>query len=48
MSDDSRSVRDLLLLLDADVLYPVRVCDFILTAASLDLVQRPVVSGAIC
>ena len=33
-----------LVLLDADVLYPIRVCDFILTASSLRLLARPVVS----
>ena len=33
-----------LLLLDADILYPIRVCDFILTASSLRLLARPVVS----
>lgn len=36
-----------LLLLDADVLYPIRVCDFILTASSMRLVARPVVSEQI-
>jgi len=36
-----------LLLLDADVLYPIRVCDFILTASSLRLLARPVVSEQI-
>ena len=34
-----------LLMLDADVLYPIRVCDFILTASSLRLLARPVVSA---
>jgi hypothetical protein len=36
-----------LLLLDADILYPIRVCDFILTASSQRLLARPVVSDAI-
>lgn len=36
-----------LLLLDADILYPIRVCDFILTAAALKLIARPVVSDMI-
>jgi predicted nucleic acid-binding protein len=42
-----RSVSGALLLLDADILYPIRVCDFVLTAASLRLIARPVVSGEI-
>lgn len=36
-----------LLLLDADVLYPIRVCDFILTASSIRLLARPVVTAEI-
>ena len=36
-----------LLMLDADVLYPIRVCDFILTASSLRLLARPVVSAEV-
>ncbi len=47
MTDDFRAVRRLLLLLDVDVVYPIRICDFILTAASLDMLQRPIVSDAI-
>jgi hypothetical protein len=47
VTDDSPAVRRLRLLLDADVLYPIRICDFILTAASLDRLQRPIVSDAI-
>jgi rRNA-processing protein FCF1 len=35
------------LLLDADVLYPIRVCDFILTASALRLLARPVVTEEI-
>ncbi len=35
------------MLLDADVLYPIRVCDFMLTASSLRLLARPVVSDMI-
>ena len=35
------------LLLDADVLYPIRVCDFILTASTNGLLQRPMVSDTI-
>jgi hypothetical protein len=44
---ESQSVRQLRLLLDADILYPIRICDFILTAAALDRLQRPVVSDVI-
>jgi hypothetical protein len=47
VTDDSQPIRRLLLLLDADVLYPIRICDFILTAASLDMLQRPIVSDTI-
>ncbi len=36
-----------LVLLDADVLYPIRVCDFVLTASSVRLLARPVVSDMI-
>ena len=36
-----------LLVLDADVLYPIRVCEFILTASSLRLLARPVVSAQV-
>ena len=35
------------LLLDADVLYPISVCDFILTASTNGLLQRPIVSDTI-
>ncbi len=35
------------MLLDVDVLYPIRVCDFMLTASSLRLLARPVVSDMI-
>lgn len=42
---EPKPVSGALLLLDADVLYPIRVCDFILTAASLKLIARPVVSA---
>jgi len=34
-------------MLDADVLYPIRVCDFILTAGSLRLLARPVASDEV-
>ena len=44
---ESKPVSGALRLLDADVLYPIRVCDFILTAASLKLIARPVVSAMI-
>jgi hypothetical protein len=47
VTDDSLALRRLLLLLDADVLYPIRICDFILTAASLNMLQRPIVSDTI-
>ncbi len=47
MTDEASAVRSLLLLLDADVLYPIRICDFILTAASRDMLQRPIVSDTI-
>ena len=47
MTDEAPAVRSLLLLLDADVLYPIRICDFILTAASRDMLQRPIVSDTI-
>jgi PIN domain len=43
----SRPISGSFVLLDANVLYPVRVCDFILTASSLDLLGRPVVSAEI-
>lgn len=45
--DDIDSFFGSLLLLDADVLYPIRVCDFILTASSLRLLARPIVSEEI-
>jgi rRNA-processing protein FCF1 len=45
--NEPKAVSGALLLLDADVLYPIRVCDFILTAASLKLIARPVVSAMI-
>ena len=44
---DAPRVSGALVLLDADILYPIRVCDFVLTAASLKLIDRPVVSGEI-
>lgn len=46
MTDHIR-VAGALVLLDADVLYPIRVCDFILTIASLGVIGRPVVSALI-
>ena len=46
MSDLGRFTGSLLML-DADVLYPIRVCDFILTASSLRLLARPVVSAEV-
>lgn len=36
-----------LVMLDADVLYPIRICDFILTASSLRLLARPVTSDEV-
>jgi rRNA-processing protein FCF1 len=44
---DPKPMSGALVLLDANVLYPIRVCDFILTAASLRLIARPVASAAI-
>jgi hypothetical protein len=38
------TVRGARLLLDADVLFPIRICDFILTASTNGLFQRPIVS----
>ena len=31
-------------LLDANVLYPISICDLILTASSLQLLARPIVA----
>lgn len=36
-----------LILLDANVLYPINICDFILTASSLQLLARPIISSEI-
>jgi rRNA-processing protein FCF1 len=47
VTEPPQPVRGSRLLLDADVLYPIRICDFILTAATLGLTQRPVVSDVI-
>ena len=41
------TVRGARLLLDADVLFPIRICDFILTASTNGLFQRPIVSELI-
>ena len=41
------TVRGTRLLLDADVLFPIRICDFILTASTNGLFQRPIVSEQI-
>ena len=41
------TVRGARLLLDADVLFPIRICDFILTASTNGLFQRPIVSEQI-
>ena len=41
------TVRGARLLLDADVLVPIRICDFILTASTNGLFQRPIVSEQI-
>ena len=43
----SRPVAGSLVLLDANVLYPISVCDFILTASSHHLLARPIVSAEI-
>jgi predicted nucleic acid-binding protein len=43
----NRPVAGSLVLLDANVLYPINVCDFILTASSLQLLARPIVSAEI-
>ncbi len=45
--DVNRPVSGSLVLLDANVLYPISVCDFILTASSHQLLARPVVSAEI-
>lgn len=42
-----RPVVGSLVLLDANVLYPISVCDFILTASSHQLIARPVLSAEI-
>ena len=42
-----RPVTGSLILLDANVLYPINVCDFILTASSLQLLARPIISAEI-
>ena len=36
-----------LVLLDANVLYPITECDFLLTASSLQLIARPIVTAVI-
>lgn len=36
-----------LVLLDANILYPVRLCDFFLTAGTIGLIATPVVSDVI-
>lgn len=43
----TRPIAGSLVLLDANVLYPINVCDFILTASSLLLLARPIVSAEI-
>jgi predicted nucleic acid-binding protein len=43
----NRPVAGSLVLLDANVLYPISICDFILTASSHQLLARPVVSAEI-
>lgn len=43
----SRPVAGSLVLLDANVLYPISICDFILTASSHQLLARPTVSAEI-
>ena len=40
-------VRGARLLVDADIVYPIRVCDFILTASTNGLLQPPIVSDTI-
>ncbi len=42
-----RPITGSLVLLDANVLYPINVCDFILTASSHQLIARPIVSAEI-
>lgn len=36
-----------LVVLDADILYPVRLCDYFLTAGTVSLIAKPVVSNEI-
>jgi rRNA-processing protein FCF1 len=40
----NRPITRSLVVLDANVLYPISVCDFILTASSLQLLARPIVT----
>lgn len=47
MTTTAGTVRGARLLLDADVLHPIRICDFILTASTNGLLQRPIVSDII-
>ena len=42
-----RSPVGAVVLLDANVLYPIAVCDFLLTASSLLLLARPIVTREI-
>lgn len=43
----NRPVKGSLVLLDANVLYPISICDFILTSSSHQLLARPIVSAEI-
>lgn len=45
--DAGHPVTRSLVVLDANVLYPIRICDFILTASSLQLLARPIVTAEI-
>lgn len=40
----SRPAVGALILLDANILYPIRLCDFFLTAGTVGLIAKPVVS----
>lgn len=43
----SQPVVGALVLLDANILYPIRLCDFFLTASTVGLIAKPVVSEEI-
>ena len=41
------TARGALVLLDADIIYPIQICDFFLTAAETGLIAKPVVTDTI-